>query len=194
MLKTILLNEREIPYTLKKSSWAKSMRLAIYGGGNFIVTAPASLPQNRIERFIAEKSKWVVDTIEYFKKFPATIFKKRKTKKESRAEFLLHKEKVLSQVKARLDYFNQFYGYRWSNVQIRNQKTRWGSCSRRGNLSFNYKITFLPEHLADYVIVHELCHIGEFNHSKNFWALLAQALPNWKELRRELKSKKHTHI
>jgi hypothetical protein len=64
---------------------------------------------------------------------------------------------------------------------------RWGSCSKKGNLNFNYKIALLPQRHSDYVIVHELCHLREFNHSKKFWDLVEQAVPNHRALRTELK-------
>lgn len=88
---------------------------------------------------------------------------------------------------ARVAHFNSFYGFSVGRISIRDTKTRWGSCSKRGNLNFNYKILFLPAHLADYIVVHELCHLQEFNHSQNFWALVAKIFPNHKAMRAELK-------
>jgi len=90
-------------------------------------------------------------------------------------------------VRDRLDYYNQFYQFKVGQISIRNQRTRWGSCSAKGNLNFNYRLVLIPEKLADYVIVHELCHLGEFNHSADFWALVAKAMPDYREARRELK-------
>jgi predicted metal-dependent hydrolase len=89
---------------------------------------------------------------------------------------------------ARLAHYNQHYGFSYAKVFIRNQKTRWGACSSRGNLGFNYRIAYLPEHLADYIIVHELCHLGQFNHSPAFWELVAKTIPNHKALRHELRT------
>jgi len=72
-------------------------------------------------------------------------------------------------------------------VKIRDQSSRWGSCSWKGNLNFSYKLVLLPEHLADYVVVHELCHLREMNHSPRFWALVSQTVPDYRAKRRELK-------
>ena len=100
--------------------------------------------------------------------------------------YLKHKELARDFVHDRIEYWNEFYQFDYGRIAIRNQKTCWGSCSSLGNLNFNYKMMFLPEHLADYVIVHELCHLQEFNHSQAFWDLVGEALPNYKSLREEL--------
>ncbi|HQB51101.1 MAG TPA: M48 family metallopeptidase [bacterium] len=101
--------------------------------------------------------------------------------------WLTYKYPARKLVRNRLDYYNQFYQFKVSRISIRNQRTRWGSCSAKGNLNFNYRIVLLPEKLADYIIVHELCHLKEFNHSADFWALVAQALPDFRQSRSELK-------
>lgn len=79
------------------------------------------------------------------------------------------------------------YGFRINKVSIRNQKTRWGSCSARGNLSFNFNLVQYRKEIIDYVIVHELCHLKEMNHSNKFWNLVEKICPDYKALRRELK-------
>ncbi len=105
----------------------------------------------------------------------------------TRAHYLANKEAARAQVHARLAYFNQFYGYPLRKVFIKNLRSRWGSASSRGNLNFNYKIISLPPEVADYVIVHELCHLGQFDHSPKFWALVAQTIPDYKQLRKVLR-------
>ena len=119
------------------------------------------------------------------------FFKLKKVKKKrarrNQGQYLKHKQSALDIVKTRLEYFNKYYGYNWGRVVIRNQKTRWGSCSKKGNLNFNYKIIFLPQVIADYIIVHELCHLKEFNHSSRFWKLVAETIPDYQELRKKLK-------
>ena len=86
-----------------------------------------------------------------------------------------------------LPYYNLKYGISVGKITIRNQKSRWGSCSKKGNLNFNYKLVFLTPAQQDYVIVHEICHIKEFNHGPSFWNLVAERIPDWKKLRAELK-------
>ena len=109
--------------------------------------------------------------------------------RRSRVEFLANKELARSLVNAKIEHFNQTYGFMVKRVSIRNQRSRWGSCSKKGNLNFNYRLVLLPPLVADYIIVHELCHLGEFNHSKKFWALVAKAIPNHKQLKKDLRGR-----
>ena len=95
-----------------------------------------------------------------------------------RQDYLLHKETARVFVKKKLEEWNQYYGFSYNRITIRDQRSRWGSCSKKGNLNFNYRIIHLPEQLADLVIVHELCHLKEFNHSLSFWNLVARAIPD----------------
>lgn len=119
----------------------------------------------------------------YFKRVRRRMVKRKLPSKK----YLEYKEKAREIATSRLEYFNQHYKLTYGKVSIRNQKSRWGSCSSKGNLNFNYKIALLPPHLADYVIVHELCHRGQFNHSQKFWDLVGETLPNYEKLVIELK-------
>lgn len=87
----------------------------------------------------------------------------------------------------RCAYYRQYTGGRYTSVTIRDQKTRWGSCSSRGTLSFNYRLIFAPPAVLDYVVVHELCHLTHMNHSKEFWNLVGTVMPDYKTHRKWLK-------
>jgi len=78
-------------------------------------------------------------------------------------------------------------GLPYARLTIRGQRTRWGSCSQKGTLSFNWKLMMAPEPIIDYVVVHEICHLREMNHSRNFWKLVAENCPQWREHRKWLK-------
>ena len=108
---------------------------------------------------------------------------------QQHSEALIKKYKKITRnlVYARLEFFNQIYNFKYNRIAIRNQKTRWGSCSSDKNLNFNYRLCLLPPFIADYIIVHEMCHLAELNHSLSFWQLVSQAIPNYKEIERELK-------
>lgn len=98
-----------------------------------------------------------------------------------------YKKIALKLVTRRLAYFNKTYSYAYNKITIKRQKTRWGSCSQKKNLNFNYKIVFLPSELSDYIIVHELCHLNEFNHSSRFWKLVYRAIPDYSNTRARLR-------
>jgi len=104
-----------------------------------------------------------------------------------RNNYFKHKEAALGLAVDRANRYAGIYRCRFNKITIKNQKTRWGSCSKKGNLNFNYRILFLPEETRDYIVVHEICHLKELNHSRKFWALVAQVFPNHKEIRRGLR-------
>lgn len=182
MQKTIELHKKNIDYTLKVSKRAKRMRLAVYCDGSCVVTIPRALPQTIIEKFLIKNSQWILGKIDYFKSSKTSI-----CKVDDKEDFLNHKDKALALAEKQIAHFNKTYGYTWNKITIKNQKTRWGSCSKRGNLNFNYKIALLPQKMADYIIVHELCHLGQFNHSQKFWNLVAKAMPDYLDIRNDLK-------
>lgn len=105
----------------------------------------------------------------------------------TKKDYAEYKEQALLLVNSRLGYFNAFYGFKYNRVSVKNQKSRWGSCSKKGNLNFHYKIAKLPAKTADYIILHELCHLGEFNHSQKFWNLVAKMMPDYLIVRRSLR-------
>ena len=180
--KQIDLGGRTVAYTLRVSKRARNLRLTIRGDGNLVATLPRGMHERFAARFIAKKSRWVIDTLDRFKKFPAGNFTKG-----SRRDFLAHKERARALAEERLAYFSPLCGLSYHRISIRNQKTRWGSCSRKGNLNFNYKIALLPSRLSDYIIVHELCHLKELNHSEKFWNLVAAVIPEHRAIRTELR-------
>ncbi len=172
-----------VPYTIKRSKRARHMRLSAYADGRVVVTAPLHLALSHIEQFIASKSEWLASKIAYFKQFKGNIT----PRSNSRADFLKHANRAYALATERINHFNKTYNFHCNGIRIKNTKTRWGSCSPSGDLNFSYKIALLHPRLADYIIVHELCHLGEFNHSKKFWELVAQTVPEYQGMRDELK-------
>ncbi len=122
-----------------------------------------------------------------FRRKHKPVRRRRSVSKLSQEKYLANKEAARTLVHERLEQFNAHYNFEYRTVSIKNQRTKWGSCSSKKNLNFNYQIAHLPLHLADYIVVHELCHLAELNHSKKFWQLVATVLPNWKLLRAELR-------
>lgn len=180
-----MFHDKTIPYTLKKSRRARRMRLAVYSDGSVVLTTPVEVSENFAERFLRDKAEWLLSKISFFAKFGNAP---RTTPWGRHADYIKkNKEAARVLIHRKLGELNATYGYRFNRVSIRNQKTCWGSCSRKGNLNFNYRILFLPERTQDYVIAHELCHLAEFNHSKKFWALVAKTSPEHLAIRKELR-------
>lgn len=178
----LALATRTIEYTLKTSLRSRSVRLSVYGDGDVRVSAPKWLGQSTIEKFIIQKSDWIVRKIDHFARRGPMI-----CLKSGAADYRTHRDRALVIAEKKVLQWNAFYRFDVHNITVRNQKSCWGSCSTKGNLSFNYKIVHLPENLVDYIVVHELCHLGQFNHSVRFWNLVAQTIPDYKERRKELK-------
>lgn len=179
---TVTINGRTLTYTLVVSSRAKRMRITIYPGGTVRITAPKKASSRAINTCILEKSAWIFSRSDYYRTLPPAP-----TSTQTKKEYAEYKDEALHIVTEAVKKYNTFYNFSYKEIHIKNQKTLWGSCSRQGNLNFNYKLALLNESLRDYVVVHELCHLQEFNHSTSFWNLVAKTIPNHKELRKELK-------
>ena len=119
--------------------------------------------------------------------------RRRRAPARRRAQYDRHREEARALVHTRLTYWNSILNQNYVRVAIRNQRSRWGSCSSKRNLNFNYRILFLPTELADYIIVHELCHLIVFNHSPEFWAHVERVLPDYRERREILKKISPAH-
>jgi len=185
MKRQINLHNRVIDYSVHRSKRAKRMRLAVYCDGNFVVTIPNAFPTTSIDSYLIEKSKWVVSKIDFFEK----LSKRQKLTLGSDG-YTVYKAKAQEMVTQRLtELNNQHYGFKFNQVAIKNQKTRWGSCSKKRNLNFNYKILFLSPKIRDYIIIHELCHLKEFSHSNKYWRLVAKAIPDYNLIVEDLKLK-----
>ena len=182
MNKEIILHKQKVAYTLRKSTRAQRMRLAVYPDGSVIVTMPLGLQETVVERFIREKTEWLLSKLIFFKQV-----ERRPVARRTRDEYLAHKEQALALVRKKVAHFAAIQGCRYNRISVKNQKTCWGSCSRKANLNFNYRILFLSEQMQDYIVAHELCHLKEFNHSKQFWESVGRIVPDYAALRGQLK-------
>ncbi len=181
MKKNIVFSEQAIDVFFKKSSKAKRLRVVVYAGGEVMVVVPHGLSFRDAEKFIQSKSDWIRE------KFQQQSKKKTLLRQGDKQDYRRFKKMALNLVKKRLEKINHVYGFSYNKILIRDQKTRWGSCSWKKNLSFNYRIIFLPLKYVDYIITHELCHLQEFNHSSRFWELVEKTIPKYREIKKKLK-------
>ncbi len=167
-------------YTLIRSE-RKTLAIQVKPDGRIIVRAPKRLSDCKIEKFVSDNEEWIhkarIQVMETAKK--RRLF----TEEDRRAGM----EAAANDIPGRVSYFAGRMGVDYGKITIRGQKTRWGSCSSKGNLNFNWKLMLLPENVRDYVVVHELAHRREMNHSAAFWAVVEEELPDYRERQKLLK-------
>lgn len=182
MTKELVYNDGKILYEIRQSR-GRAIRITVRPDGRVFLSIPSGVRMQHAMKFFESNTAWIVARLEHFRKHSFHQIPQRMKK----SEFDACKRHAAALVNSRLTYFNALYGFSFKNIYIRNQKTRWGSCSAKGNLNFNARIALLPAHLVDYIIVHELCHIRELNHSPAFWHLVAQSIPDYRNRRKELR-------
>ena len=166
-------------YVLKYSG-RRTLAAEISRTGEVIVRAPYGMSKARIENFLAQNSEKIEKAV--------NNAKHRKTMYSSgdaEAEFLRKKaEEIIPQ---RVKYYSQIMGVEPQSVRITSATKRFGSCSNRGTLCFSLNLMQYTQDVIDYVVVHELAHLAELNHSKKFWAIVERYIPDYKEKRAKLK-------
>ncbi|HEY5585926.1 MAG TPA: SprT family zinc-dependent metalloprotease [Ruminiclostridium sp.] len=228
---TILLADRELQYTLKRSS-RRTVGIAIEKNGLVKVACPNYTSESYINQLLLNKMQWILEKLanieakesktkkakvfedgEYFSylgkeyklKLVGSIDLKRPTVWLEDENFVItlpinfEKEKIRNSLKLwyverfkllieeRINNYSKIIGVYPQRITIREQKTRWGSCSAKGNLNFNWKLIMASLEVLDYVVIHELCHMKEMNHSKEFWKLVEYIFPQYKKCRAWLK-------
>ena len=157
-------------------------------GEQVTARVPFRFPQEDVIQMIDSHAKWITDKLEL-----ARERKKNGTTIHISPEDLT--EENIAQMKEKfrqkVENYAKLMGVTYGRITIRNQKTRWGSCSSDGNLNFNFKLFFLPEHLMDYVVVHELAHRIHMNHSKDFWNMVGRIMPDYKIYKQWLREHGH---
>ena len=164
----------------------KTVAIQVNSDLGVTVRAPRSALEKDIEEILKKKEAWISKHIEKIKEAKER-FEAEPTEKLTREKVIALAEEALKVIPERVEYFAKVIGVTYGKITIRNQKTRWGSCSSKGNLNFNCLLMLAPPEVLDYVVVHELCHRKQMNHSKAFWLEVEKVLPNYKEVRKWLK-------
>ena len=164
----------------------KTVAIQVNSNLSVTVRAPRSVSEKDIEEILKKKEAWISKHIEKIKETKERV-EAEPTEKLTREKVIALAEEALKVIPERVEYFATVIGVTYGKITVRNQKTRWGSCSSKGNLNFNCLLMLAPPEVLDYVVVHELCHRKQMNHSKAFWLEVEKVLPNYKEVRKWLK-------
>jgi predicted metal-dependent hydrolase len=160
---------------LDKSARARRLSITVRPFGIARVAVPRAVSFQSAAQFAESKKAWL-----------RTQYNRMESKEQTALRLLeqapLETTKARKRIVHRLEHLSATTGFVYSSVKIRNQKTRWGSCSYQNSLNLNIKLALLPRALMDYVIMHELVHTRIKNHGKRFWALLCSHIYNAREL------------
>ena len=166
-----------ISYRLVRSC-RKTIALEVRPDGTVLVRAPLRMSAERVDAFVRSREDWL----------RAHISRAPRVQKLTEAELADLAGKARTDLVRRTGAWAEKMGIRFGRITIRCQRTRWGSCSGKGNLNFNCLLMLAPEPVRDYVVVHELCHRREMNHSPAFWALVEGTMPDYRDCRAWLKT------
>ena len=169
-----------IPLEIIRSG-RRTMALQIAQDGHVVMRLPRRVPEEEALDFAMRNEIWIG------RNYRKVTELKRERPVYGEEEIRSHIEKLRPVLEHRVSYYASLMKVDYGRITIRNQKTRWGSCSSAGNLNFNWRLALLSEELLDYVVVHELAHRLEMNHSAAFWKIVARILPDYKERRKILK-------
>ena len=157
----------------------KMIAIQILPDGKVLVRAPKRMRMDDIRRFVDSKAEWIE------KHLSNRTSQKQQKFTEEEMKALREKARIL--LTERVQHFAPLIGVTYNQISIRAQHTRWGSCSSKGNLNFNCLLALVPIEVLDYVVVHELCHRKELNHSDRFWNEVSRILPDYKTRKQWLK-------
>lgn len=165
----------------------RSIALEIRPDLQVLVRAPYRASDREIRQFVSEKSEWLEKHLAIARMRREELDGRPKKPVLTMEEVRLLADEAMKVIPERVRYFAPIVGVDYGRITIRNQRTRWGSCSGKGNLNFNCLLMKTPPEVVDYVVVHELCHRKEMNHSPRFWAEVERVLPEYGKARKWLK-------
>lgn len=157
----------------------KTVAIQINADLTVTMRVPRRATKRDIQKILKEKEGWILKHLEEMKE-QQEAYEASAPEPLTKEEIKALAEKALVYIPKRVEYFSKLIGVNYGRITIRNQKTRWGSCSSRGNLNFNCLLMLTTPEAIDYVVVHELCHRKQMNHSKAFWSEVEKILPDYK--------------
>lgn len=177
-------NKQDLDVKIIKSK-RKTVGIQVYADNRVVLRIPYRMTKAQAMQIFDKNSAWIIEKIGQMKKSESTRIKPcNKAMSELTSTELNNIRTVFREKTA---YYCNIMNVRVGRITVRNQKTRWGSCSSKGNVNFNYQLYYMPETLLDYVVIHELAHRKYMNHSKDFWKEVQKYCPDYKERRKELR-------
>lgn len=159
-----------------RRSKRKSAAIKITADIQIVVFVPLYVSDNEIERMVISKSKWID---EHMLKVQSTIDERSKLEKITSEQIKELADQAVEYIPKRVKYYAEKENFVYNKITIKNLVSRWGSCSTKGNLNFNCLLMLTPDYVIDYIVVHELCHLREMNHSEKFWAEVEKIMPDY---------------
>lgn len=159
-----------------RRSKRKSAAIKITADMQIVVFVPLYVSDNEIERMVISKSKWID---EHMLKVQSTIDERSKLEKITFEQIKELADQAVEYIPKRVKYYAEKENFVYNKITIKNLVSRWGSCSTKGNLNFNCLLMLTPDYVIDYIVVHELCHLREMNHSEKFWAEVEKIMPDY---------------
>ena len=159
-----------------RRSKRKSAAIKITADMQIVVFVPLYVSDNEIERMVISKSKWID---EHMLKVQSTIDERSKLEKITFEQVKELADQAVEYIPKRVKYYAEKENFVYNKITIKNLVSRWGSCSTKGNLNFNCLIMLTPDYVIDYIVVHELCHLREMNHSEKFWTEVEKIMPDY---------------
>lgn len=159
-----------------RRSKRKSAAIKITADMQIVVFVPLYVSDNEIERLVISKSKWID---EHMLKVQSTIDERSKLEKITFEQVKELADQAVEYIPKRVKYYAEKENFVYNKITIKNLVSRWGSCSTKGNLNFNCLLMLTPDYVIDYIVVHELCHLREMNHSEKFWAEVEKIMPDY---------------
>lgn len=164
----------------------KTMVIEVTRDLRVVVKAPYGVSEKEINRFIGEKADWIDKSLRKMQERQKEAEKGEELTEQDIRLLVTRAKRIIPPM---VDRYARMMGVTYGNITIRMQKSRWGSCSAQGNLNFNCLLMRAPEEITEYVVVHELCHRKEMNHSDRFWAEVEKIIPDYKERRKWLRER-----
>lgn len=185
--------EHPFSYEIIYSS-RRTIAVQVTRDGRVTVRSPRRCSRAYIDSFVSENESWILKHLEKARELNeqrAAAFPRGKTplSDRDRARYMELARDIFTR---KAEYYARIMNVSYGRISIREQKTRWGSCSSKGNLNFNWRLILAPEEVLDYVVVHELAHLREMNHSKAFYDIVGSVLPDYAKPRKWLRDKGQT--